>query len=446
MLDRWGSFVGHRPVRVLVTCIVLLVAAAAYGAGVFGGLVNGGFEDADAESYQELAAENEAFGNRTVDVVAVYTSETLTADAEAFQAPVQQALADLPKGTTAGVVPWYADPSGSLVSEDGHAAQVLISLAGEGEDEYLEHYDEIADLLRDADETGAVEGHLAGTFATYDDVNELTAEDLERAELISLPVVLLLALVIFGSVVAALMPVMVGITAVLGSLAVLRLISEVADVSVFAVNIVSLLGIGLAIDYALFVVSRFREELAGVPDLGRGQPDAVAAAIERTVSTAGRTVMFSGLTVAASLLSLLVFPQSFMRSMAYGGAAAVLVAMVASLTILPAVLRLLGHRVEAGRMPWRRRSTALVSDTGRWAALARGVMRRPVLVAGGVVAVLLIVASPFAGATFGSMDYRALPADAPSHEAADILATEFGGEVSTANLLLQGTSDADVAA
>ncbi|TIC82579.1 MMPL family transporter [Nocardioides sp. GY 10127] len=448
MIERWGALVGRRPGRVLGVGLLLVVLAAVYGAGVFGGLVNGGFEDPDAESYQALAAETDAFGHRSVDVVAIYTSDELTADEDAFVEPVREALAGLPAGSTASVVPWWEDPSGSLVGDGGHAAQVLISLGGESDSELLDSYDEISGLLvADGDQ---VETHLAGTFATYDDVNQITADDLARAEAISMPVVLVLALVIFGSVVAALMPVTVGLTAVVGSLALLRLVSQVADVSVFAVNIVSLLGIGLAIDYALFVVSRFREELATVPDLGRGRPDLVAAAVQRTLATAGRTVLFSGLTVAASLASLLVFPQSFMRSMAYGGVAAVLVAMVSSLTLLPAILRLLGHRVEAGRMPWRRRAGGarphvLVTDAGRWAALARAVMRRPVLVAVTVVVGLLVVASPFLGASFGSMDYRVLPPDAPSHRAAVILAEDFGGEVSTASIVLEGTEEADVA-
>jgi RND superfamily putative drug exporter len=164
------------------------------------------------------------------------------------------------------------------------------------------------------------------------------------------------------------------------------------------------------------------------------------------MATAGRTVLFSGLTVAAAMCSLLIFPQAFLRSMGYGGMAAVLVAMLAALTVLPATLRLLGRRVDGGRLPWRRHRAVTVDDVhGRWAALARGVMRRPVLVIIGTVTALLVIASPFLNASWGSVDYKVLPQDAPAHVAADKL-REFGPETSTATLLLQGASQADVAA
>src|SRR5699024_2773096 len=161
----------------------------------------------------------------------------------------------------------------------------------------------------------------------------------------TLPIVLILSLLIFGSVVAAIMPVLVGAFAVVGALAVLRLLTLTTDVSTFAVNIITLLGMGLAIDYALFIVSRFREELGQLAGQDRAQASRIA--ITLTLETAGRTVLFSGLTVAAALTSLMIFPQAFLRSMGYGGVAAVVVAMLAALTILPAVLCLLGHRIDA---------------------------------------------------------------------------------------------------
>jgi RND superfamily putative drug exporter len=258
-----------------------------------------------------------------------------------------------------------------------------------------------------------------------------------------MPVVILLALLIFGSLVAASMPALVGLLAMVGALALVRVITTFTDVSVFSVNVISLLGIGLAIDYALFVISRFREELALLP---HDDPEAVPTAIRRTMSTAGRTVLFSGLTVAAAMSSLLIFPQAFLKSMGYGGMAAVLVAMLAALTVLPATLRLLGRRVDGGRLPWRRHRPVAVDDVhGRWAALARGVMRRPWLVIIGTVAGLLLIASPFLGVKWGSVDYRVLPQDAPAHVAAEKLA-DFGPETSTASLLVRGASEADVAA
>jgi trehalose monomycolate/heme transporter len=441
MLERWGGFVARRALAVLLAGLALTVAAGAYGFGVFGSLSEGGFNDPDSETSKELEAEQDAFGNRSVDVVAIYSDDELTADSAEFRAAVQNVVARIPHDAVSSVVPYYeAPPEQGLVSTDEHSAQVLISLAGETQDDFLKNYAEIETSL----EADGLETDVAGSFAVYSDVNEITSEDLERAELISLPIVILLAFLIFGSLVAASMPALVGLISMVGALAVVRLLTNFTEVSVFSVNVISLLGIGLAIDYALFVISRFREELALLPD---DDPGASATAIQNTMVTAGRTVFFSGLTVAAALASLLIFPQSFLRSMGYGGIAAVMIAMLAALTVLPATLKLLGRRVDAGRLPWRRHRPAAIADEhGWWARLARGVMRRPVIVIVVTVAVMLAIASPFLGVKWGSVDHRVLPDDAPAHIAADKLASDFGQEQSTANLLLQGASEADVAA
>ena len=440
MMDRWGGFLARRALAVLLVGLALAVAAGAYGVGVFDSLSQGGFDDPDSEASRELALESDTFGNRTVDVVAIYSSDDLRADDPEFRAEVERVLAGVPDDTVASARSWYDTRSPDMVSGDGHAVQVHISLAGEGQDALLDSWDELEPTL----EAERLETHLAGAFAVYGDVNEIAAEDLRRAEEISLPVVVLLALLIFGSLVSAAMPALVGGLAVVGSLAVVRLLTGVTEVSVFSVNVITLLGMGLAIDYALFVVSRFREELAALPV---DAADASERAIRATMATAGRTVLFSGLTVAAAMSSLLVFPQNFLRSMGYGGMAAVVIAMLAALTVLPAVLRLLGRRVDAGRLPWRRHRPVAVGDEhGRWARLAHGVMRRPVTVVVVVTAALLAIASPFLGATWGSVDYRVLPADAPSHVAAEKLNEEFGPERSTANLMVTGADEKEVAA
>ena len=443
MMERWGAFVARRALAVLLAGLAVAVAAGAYGFGVFDHLSQGGFDDKNSESARELQSERDIFGNQNIDVVAIYTSKDLVASDPEFQADVEQVVAGLTPGTTTSVVPYYDAPADAgLVSKDGHSVQVLISLAGESQDDYLSNYDDLSPTLEAPESTG-LQTDLAGAFAVYNDVNEITSEDLARAESISMPIVLLLALLIFGSLVAASMPALVGLLAMVGALALVRVISTFTEVSVFSVNVISLLGIGLAIDYALFMISRFREELGTLP---ADDPDAAAKAITRTMTTAGRTVLFSGLTVAAAMASLLIFPQAFLKSMGYGGMAAVLVAMLAALTVLPATLRLLGRRVDAGRLPWRRHRPVVVDDAhGRWAALARGVMRRPWLVIAGTVTFLLFLASPFLNATWGSVDYRVLPPDAPAHVAADKL-SDFGPETSTAQLLVQGASEDEVTA
>jgi uncharacterized membrane protein YdfJ with MMPL/SSD domain len=440
MMERWGAFVARRALAILLAGIALVVAAGAYGFGVFDALAQGGFDDPDSESSKELALERETFGSRTVDAVAIYSSDELTARSPEFRAEVEETLADIPEGTTSSVSSYYDTRSPDMLSEDQHAVQVQISLAGASQDDLLDNWDRVEPAL----ESETLQTDLAGSFAVYGDVNDTSSEDLERAELISLPIVILLALLIFGSLVAASMPALVGALAVVGSLAVVRLLTTFTDVSVFSVNVISLLGMGLAIDYALFVISRFREELARLP---LDDPDAPTKAIRTTMVTAGRTVLFSGLTVAAAMSSLLVFPQIFLRSMGYGGISAVLIAMLAALTVLPAALRLLGRRIDGGRMPWRRhRPVSVDDDHGWWARLAHAVMRRPVVVAVVVSTVLLAVASPFLGVKWGSVDYRVLPDDAPAHVAADKLNSDFGPEQSTANLFLQGVDRADVAA
>ena len=441
MLERWGGFVARRALAVLLAGMALTVAAAIYGFGVFDSLSTGGFDDPDSEASIERESEEDAFGNRSVDIDAIYSDDELTADSPEFQAAVEAVVAQLPDDAVSSVVPYYdAPPEQGLVSEDGHSAQVLISLKGDNQDAVMDNFDEVEPGLH----AEGLQTDLAGPLAVYNDVNEITSEDLERAELLSMPIVILLALLIFGSVVAASMPAMIGLLSMIGALALVRVITQFTEVSVFSVNVISLLGIGLAIDYALFVISRFREEMAALPD---DDPEAAATAIQRTMVTAGRTVLFSGLTVAAALSSLLIFPQAFLRSMGYGGVAAVVIAMLAALTVLPAVLRLLGRKVDGGRLPWRRHRPVVVEDVhGWWSRLARAVMRRPIVVIVAVVAVLLAIASPFLGVKWGSVDHRVLPEDAPAHIAADKLATDFGTEQSSANLLLRDTSQADVTA
>ncbi|MGA9346409.1 MAG: MMPL family transporter [Nocardioidaceae bacterium] len=437
MIQQWGALVARRATAVLVSGVAVLVLCIGYGVGVFGALSNGGFDDPASQSAKEVAAEAAAFTSHDADVVAIYSSADLTATDPAFEGSVKNVVAGLPADAVGRVQPYYAPQTQGLVSSDGHAAMVVLTLSGVTQDDKSASYDAVKDKL---DAVGLTT-HVGGPWAVFGDVNESVSADIARAESLTMPIVFLLSLVIFGSMVAALMPTLVGAIAVFGAFAALRLLTNVTDVSVFAINIITLIGMGLAIDYALFIVSRFREELDVQPGAER---EHVRAAVVRTMSTAGRTVLFSGLTVAASMSSLLIFPQNFLRSMGYGGVAAVLVAMTAALTILPAVLALLGPRIERGRMPWRRgRRTALVTGSpvvSRWAAVAHSVMRRPVVYLVAITAALFALATPFLSTSWGSVDYRVLPASAPSHQAALVQAERFGGETSTASIMLSGAS------
>src|SRR4051794_8780102 len=440
MLHRWSEVLIRRTRVVLALGLLATVLAGVFGLGVFDSLGQGGFNDPKSEASRELTQEQDVFGNKSVDLVAIYTSKDLTVSDPEFKTQVDQTLARIPAGSTTSVATYWDTKDSSMVSKDKHATTVLISLVGKDQSALADSSERVTPTLASKD----LHTDIAGTWAVYKDVNETVSKDLARAETVSMPLVIILSLLIFGSVVAALMPAVVGAIAVLGALAVVRLITGFTEVSVFSINVITLLGTGLAIDYALFVISRFREELARLPE---DDPAAAAKAIRVTMATAGRTVLFSGLTVAAAMSSLLIFPQNFLRSLGYGGMAAVLVAVVAALTVLPAILLLLGRRIDAGRLPWRRhRPVVVVDDHGFFARLAHAVMRRPVVVMVVVVGGLLALASPFLGVKWGSVDSRVLPPDSPAHVAAVSLNTDFGQERSSANIVLRTTDRTAVAA
>src|SRR6195952_3869931 len=405
MLDRWSGVLVRRTRAILAVGMLATILAGVFGIGVFGSLGQGGFDDPSSEASKELAHEQDAFGNLSVDVIAIYRSEDMSVSDAAFRTEVEQTLAGIPKGTTTSVATYWDTHDPSMVSKDEHATTVLISLAGTGQSELADNNDLVTPALK----SDQLPTQIAGTWAVYKGVNETVSKDLARAETLSMPLVVILSLLIFGSVVASLMPALVGAISVFGALAVVRLITGFTEVSVFSINVITPLGTGLAIDYALFVISRFREELARLPE---DDPAAPAQAIRATMSTAGRTVLFSGLTVAAAMSSLLIFPQNFLRSLGYGGIAAVLVAVVAATTVLPAILLLLGRRIDGGRLPWRRhRPVSVDTDHGAFARLAHAVMRHPLVVMVVVVGALLVVASPFLSVVWGSVDYRVLPPD-----------------------------------
>jgi uncharacterized membrane protein YdfJ with MMPL/SSD domain len=449
MMKIWGRLLARRAWTVLITGLVFVAAAAVFGLGVFGSLSSGGFDNPASESARSAAMQEATFPGHDADVVVIFSSASMKVSDPAFSASVSNVIRRLPKGSIQRVTSWYQTPSSTLVSKDQHATRVIIDLRGTSLGEKAASYDQVKTHL---DALG-VTTNVGGQSAVFSDVNGTVSRDIARAEVISMPIVILLCLIFFGSVVSALMPAFVGTVAIFGAFALVRGITMVTDVSVFSINVITLLGMGLAIDYGLFVVGRFREELAKAPGTER---EHVNAAISATMATAGRTVLFSGLIVASSLASLLIFPQSFLRSMGYGGVAAVLVAMVAALTLLPALLTVLGSRIETGRMPWRRglhpRATGrdaaargdLTHASGAWATLAHSVMRRPVAYLLVIVVALMALGGPFLSARWGSLGEQALPSSAPSRVASDLGNREFGGETGTADIVVQGASQSQL--
>ncbi|MEV6600822.1 MMPL family transporter [Actinoplanes sp. NPDC051346] len=412
MFAGWGSFVARFRWSVLLCAVAAVAAAGAWGVGVFGQLSEGGYTDPGSESSRAAEVVAAELGTPGADVVVIYRPTTGSIDDAALRARIQARLDALPKSAVVGVTGYWHGKAAQYAAADRESAVAVVSLAGADDGEKLEAFREIDDKL-------AVPGatlHLAGSAPLGDASGTRSTRDLAFAEAISLPVVLILLLFIFGSLVAASLPVLVGGCAVLGSLGVLHAIAYRTDVNPFAVNVASLLGLGMAIDYGLFMVGRFREEQS----FGRTP----AQAVTRTVATAGRTVLFSASLLMIALAGLLFFPQGFLKSLAYGGLAAVALAALLSLTLLPALLAVLGHRVDKLPVRLPRRATARPAGTG-WADLARAVLRRPVLVALPILAGLVVLAAPIQGVRFGENDERVLPPGDPSRQAIETLKTDF---------------------
>ncbi|KUI23435.1 hypothetical protein AU193_01415 [Mycobacterium sp. GA-1285] len=436
-MQRWADLVTRRARWLVVWFACATAALGVYGAEVYDHLSAGGFDNPGSESARAATVEREVFGSRSADVSALYSSATAPATSPVVESEVRRIVQQLDRDAVTSVLTYYDTGDLRLLSQNGQITQVIVSLAGDSQDAKMANYERIEGQLR----SPQLDTQLTGIWPVYADAQERSDTDAKRAEVYSLPIVIALCLLIFGSVIAALMPALIGVVAIVGATASVRLLTEFTEVSIFSVNIITLLGLGLAVDYALFMVGRFREELAAAHG---DDCDAVPAAIHRTLATAGRTVMFSGLTVAAALSSLLFFPQVYLRSMAYGGIAAVLVAMIAALSILPAVLTLLGRRIDAGRV-FRRRPV----EQGRawWATWARAVMRRPMVTVLVVLVVLGTLGWPFLSSSWGGIDYRVLPSDAPAHRAADTLISQFGGdETSAATVVLQRAGEPEAAA
>jgi len=420
IFERLGRLMYRRRLLVLVLAGAFIAAAGIWGTSVFGRLQTGGFEDPQSESARAVTALEQDLGRQATDVVVVYQAPSgsdLTVDDPAFADAVTAVLDGLPGTDVVAVSSYWSTGADAFVSADRHETYAALQLAGADEQARGDAYERIADDL----EASGLTTLRGGSVPISTDINEQVSADIARAESLSTPVLVILLVIVFGSLAAASLPMAIGGLAILGAFTGLRVLTTVTDVSIFSVNIVTMLGLGLAIDYALFVVSRFREELHA----GHEVEDAVAV----TVATAGRTVAFSGVTVAVALSALLLFPQNFLRSMGYGGIFAVIVAMVSALTVLPALLAVLGHRVDALRvpLPWAKRSPGRSADAedGAWARLARAVMRRPLPVLVAVVAVLVVLGLPFLRVTFGGVDARVLPAGTESRLADEALSTDF---------------------
>ncbi|MFJ2650998.1 MMPL family transporter [Streptomyces sp. NPDC087420] len=416
MFERIAEVAIRRSRLVLIVAVVAVALMGVLGAGAFGTLLGGGYDDPASASSRAKEVIDKKFGGETNLVLLVRTPDG-GVDAPAARKSGRDLVADLKEETNLeNVVSYWDTASPDLRSKDGRDAVVLAHVKGDG----IER-DENAKAVIDA-YNGPYEDTLTvqagGAAAVTSEMGTQSGKDLILAEAIAVPLTLILLLLVFGSAVAALLPLAIGLIAIAGTFAELFVLGSVTDVSVFAVNLTTALGLGLGIDYALLMISRFREQLA----TGASVDDAV----RRTVSTAGRTVAFSAATVAAALAALLVFPQYFLRSFGYAGIGVVVIAALSTLFVMPALFVVLGHRVNSGRMPWGNKPR-FGGRAPLWGRLAGTVMRRPALTALPVLAVLLLAASPLLGITFGTPDERVLPEEAQSRQVSSVLREKFNG-------------------
>jgi RND superfamily putative drug exporter len=413
MFDALARFADGNARRIGIVAILFFLLAGAIGGSVASRLDPYGADDPATETV-EAREQLEDAGLRPPAVIAVVEDAPIAAASsrervEALERSVRR------RADVESVSGYYDTKSPAFVSRDGRSTYFAVSLKPTDDKVLQEAGGDIADQL------SAHPGVVVGGFAVaQEQVNKQVEKDLKMAEMLAFPLLFLLSLLFFRSLVASVLPLMIGGLAIVGTFLILRIASEFGSISIFALNLTTALGLGLAIDYSLFIVSRYREEIA------RSGPGLTA--MRRVLATSGRTVFFSSLTVAAALASLLVFPQRFLYSMGLGGALVALFAALISLTVLPAVLTLLGSRVNAGAPKFLQRRAELdaaVDENGFWYRLSRLVMRRPLPIATLSALLLIVMGLPFFGIKFNTVDPSVLPESASARQAYDTVSERF---------------------
>jgi RND superfamily putative drug exporter len=442
MFERLGSLIYNRRRLVLAAGLLFMALSGIFGIGVFGQLKAGGYDNPSAESTRvdELLKSQLGADDRIL-VVLFNSKDGSTVESAGYKAAVESTLSKLNGLPNLGKIStFYSTGASAFVSNDHTSTYAAVGLEGD-DDVQLANMERLRPVLT----SDTLEVRLGGYPAISEEINALVQHDLAQAETLSFPIVFVLLVIIFGSLLAAALPLFIGGFAILGAFLVLLITTNFADVSVYAINIVTMLGLGLAIDYSLFIVSRFREELV------RRDGD-VRTALIRTMQTAGRTVIFSGLTVMISMLSLVVFPQMFLKSLGWGGATAVLIAMIGAVTVLPAILGLMGARVNMLSVPslFRRKTGGVerqasngTGETGFWYSVSRFVMQHPVLVLIVGVVPLLIAGLPFFSINISVPDHRVLPVSSEGRQVGDALLTNFpSNETQPIQLVVRSASAA----
>jgi len=433
MFTRWGAFVYRFRRPVAVIAVVIAVASTLLASQASSALSSGGWLDANSESAAVSARLDTEFGAGKSSVIALFRSDVPGDDATspAFQDAIATSVAGLASTPHVSGIVGYAETGDQrFISTAGDAAYIVVQLDMTDEESAA-----VVDDVRAAIVPPPGYAYqLTGYGPITKDSAEQSEKDLQKAEVVSLPIVALVLILVFASLVAAGMPLLVAGLAIPSSLALIYIVAQQVEMSIFVLNIATMLGLALAIDYSLFIVSRFREELR------RGR--SVADAVERAIATAGKAVAFSGIAVAIGLSGLLLFEAPAIRSIGIAGAIVVLCSVVFALTFLPAVLGMLGHRVNAWSLRSLRHRIRPIADgvevarTERWERLARGVMRRPIAVLIPTLALLLILGAPFLRLEQGVPGAEIYPPGVESRDAYVALQTEFAPGETTPVIIL----------
>ena len=416
MFNKLGSLIVAKSKLIFAIYLIAVILAGGIGSAVFGKLDSGGYSDPNSDSAKAFTYLTDVFKVKDPAVVLVVeTKDGITNPIAIASATKLENQIKTESGVDSTLSYWSAGGAPSLKSTDGKSAFLFIF----SDDVDWDNVQSLGKNIQ-AKYDGKFEDltvYASGTGVFAHAINTKISEDLKLSESISIPLTFILLIFVFGGLVASAMPLLVGVSAILGSFLVIYLLTFVTGVSIFALNLITGLGLGLGIDYALLIVNRFREELHA----GRS----VDESIKRTVNTAGKTVFYSGLTIVITLAALVLFPQMFLKSFGYAGVTVVVMAVLGALVALPALLAILGTRIDKLVV---RKSSITPKEDGRWAQTARFVMRRPVAVVMLSLIVLTVLAAPIKNIVFSQVDSRVLPASNSAALASKIISDRFPGQ------------------
>ena len=416
MFNKLGSVIVAKSKLIFAIYLIAVILAGGIGSAVFGKLDSGGYSDPKSDSAKAFTYLTDVFKVKDPAVVLVVeTKDGITNPSAIASATKLENQIKTESGVDSTLSYWSAGGVPSLKSTDGKSAFLFIY----SDDVVWDNVQSLGKNIQ-AKYDGKFENltvYASGTGVFAHAINTKISEDLKLSESISIPLTFILLIFVFGGLVASAMPLLVGVSAILASFLVIYLLTFVTGVSIFALNLITGLGLGLGIDYALLIVNRFREELHA----GRS----VDESIKRTVNTAGKTVFYSGLTIVITLAALVLFPQMFLKSFGYAGVTVVILAVLGALVALPALLAILGNRIDKLVV---RKSSITPKEDGRWAQTARFVMRRPVAVVMLSLIILTVLAAPIKNMVFSQVDSQVLPASNPAANASRIISERFPGQ------------------